>query len=78
MTPERKHVKFKFRLAHHYFYCIIYYASEFQSLIQNKMNLIQSMCECQKWAPMGGKSGVDFYKTKGTIQLFDIKMISMC
>ncbi|ORY91449.1 hypothetical protein BCR35DRAFT_274133 [Leucosporidium creatinivorum] len=75
--PEAKHFRLQFEEGTTTFFCKIFFAEQFDALRRNcgcSSQFIESLARCVKWESSGGRSKVDFLKTKD--DRFIVKEIS--
>ncbi|KAI5477182.1 1-phosphatidylinositol-3-phosphate 5-kinase [Pseudohyphozyma bogoriensis] len=75
--PEAKHFRLQFEEGTTKFFCKIFFAEQFDALRRNcgcSSQFIESLARCVKWDSSGGKSKVDFMKTRD--DRFIIKEVS--
>ncbi|SCZ98276.1 BZ3500_MvSof-1268-A1-R1_Chr7-1g09080 [Microbotryum saponariae] len=75
--PEAKHFRLQFEDNSTTFFCKIFFAEQFDALRRNcacSAQYIESLARCVKWDSSGGRSKVDFLKTKD--DRFIVKEIS--
>ncbi|KAK4700951.1 hypothetical protein P7C70_g5290, partial [Phenoliferia sp. Uapishka_3] len=75
--PEGKHFRLQFEEGTTKFFCKIFFAEQFDALRRNcgcSNQFIESLARCVKWESSGGRSKVDFLKTKD--DRFIVKEIS--
>ncbi|KAL8278325.1 hypothetical protein RQP46_009217 [Phenoliferia psychrophenolica] len=75
--PEAKHFRLQFEEGTTKFFCKIFFAEQFDALRRNcgcSSQFVESLARCIKWESSGGRSKVDFLKTRD--DRFIVKEIS--